>query len=144
MELRLNIPDDVAAQLQPLDGDLSRRILEIIALEGYKSEELTAYQVQQMLGFQTRMDVDGFLRAHGIPLEYTLEDLKKDRAALELPMADRLKLIQMLTEELNSNEDISPFEPNKVYYLPTPYNSFGVAEVLMTAMAADNSEKGNG
>jgi hypothetical protein len=82
MELRLNIPDDVAAQLRPIDGDLSRRILEIIALEGYKSEELTAYQVQQMLGFQTRMEVDGFLKEHGVPLEYTLEDLKKDRAAL--------------------------------------------------------------
>jgi hypothetical protein len=82
MELRLNIPDDVAAQLQPIDGDLSRRILEIIALEGYKSEELTAYQVQQMLGFQTRMEVDGFLKEHGVPFEYTLEELKKDRAAL--------------------------------------------------------------
>jgi hypothetical protein len=60
----------------------------------------------------------------------------------ELPAADKLKLIQLLAEELDSNEDISPFEPHKVYYLPTPYNSFGAAEILMKAMAADNGENG--
>lgn len=60
----------------------------------------------------------------------------------ELPSADKLKLIQLLAEEFDSNEDISPFEPHKVYYLPTPYNSFGVAEMLMKAMAADSGENG--
>lgn len=60
----------------------------------------------------------------------------------DLPAADKLKLIQLLSEELDSTEDISPFEPHKVYYLPTPYNSFGAAEMLMKAMAADSSENG--
>ena len=48
----------------------------------------------------------------------------------QLTAFDKLKLIRILAEELDTNENIFPFQPNKIYYLPTPYNSFGVAEVL--------------
>ena len=36
----------------------------------------------------------------------------------------QLKLIRILAEELDTNEDISPLEPHKVYYLPTPNESW--------------------
>jgi len=81
MEVRINIPDEIAAQLQPNGGDISRKLLEMAALEGYKSEELSAYQVQQMLGFQTRMEVDEFLKQHEV-YDYTAEDLAGDRETL--------------------------------------------------------------
>ena len=42
----------------------------------------------------------------------------------------QIKTIRILAEELDTNESILPFQPNKIYDLPTPYNSFGVAEVL--------------
>ena len=71
----LNIPDDIAARLQPNDGDISRRLLEMAALEGYRSGELTAYQVQQMLGLQTRMEVDDFLKRHEVYPGYSDEEL---------------------------------------------------------------------
>ena len=38
-------------------------------------------------------------------------------------------------EELDTTEDISPLQPNKLYYLPTPYDSAGVGRVLMAAMS---------
>ena len=53
------------------------------ALEGYKSGALTAYQVQHMLGLQSRVEVDGFLKSHGVTLEVSIEDLERDRAALD-------------------------------------------------------------
>lgn len=53
----------------------------------------------------------------------------------QLPALDKLRLIRILAEELDSNEDIYPLQPNKIYYLPTPYNSFGVGRLLMAAMA---------
>ncbi len=62
--------------------NVSREALETLALEGYKSGELTAGQVQQMLGLESRVEVDGFFKAHGVPMEYSLEDLEKDRAKL--------------------------------------------------------------
>jgi hypothetical protein len=83
MEVKIHIPDDIAAELQSKGGNVSRRLLEMVSLEGYRSGTLTAYQVQEMLGLETRVDVDGFLKAHGVPLEYSREDLERDRAALK-------------------------------------------------------------
>ena len=53
----------------------------------------------------------------------------------QLPAPDKLRLIRILTDELDSVEELFPFEPHKIYYLPTPYNSFGAGRVLMNAMA---------
>jgi hypothetical protein len=60
MQLTITIPDDVAAQLQNGSEDLARKILEFVAIQGYLSEELTAYDVQKMLGFESRFEVDGY------------------------------------------------------------------------------------
>ena len=49
----------------------------------------------------------------------------------QLSAQDKLKLIRILAEELDTNQDISPLEAHKTYYLPTPYNNFGAGEVLM-------------
>jgi hypothetical protein len=75
MELRINIPDEIAAQLPPNGTDISRWLLEMAALEGYKSGKLTETQLKQMLGFQTRLEVDIFLKRHAVYFEYADEDL---------------------------------------------------------------------
>jgi hypothetical protein len=54
--------------------------------------------------------------------------------AQRLPAVDKLKLIRVLAEELDSGDDISPLVPHKVYYLPTPYGAFGAGQALMDAM----------
>ena len=59
----------------------------------------------------------------------------------QLPATDKLKLIRILAEELDTGESIFPFEPNKIYYLPTPYNAFGVAEILMNALETIDTDK---
>ena len=53
----------------------------------------------------------------------------------QLPAVDKVRLIRILAEELDLEEDISPFEPYKIYYLPTPYDMFGAGRALMDAMA---------
>ena len=58
----------------------------------------------------------------------------------QLSAPDKLKLIRLLAEELDTNEDISPLEPHKVYYLPTPYDSFGAGEILIQAMQLPDSD----
>jgi len=52
----------------------------------------------------------------------------------DLPAADKLKLIRVLADELDSGEDISPLAPHKVYYLATPYDVSGAGRALMQAM----------
>ena len=79
MRLTITIPDDVAAQLQNGAGDIERKVLEFVAIQGYLSEELTAYDVQKMLGFESRFEVDAFFKAHCVRRDYTLEDLERER-----------------------------------------------------------------
>jgi Uncharacterised protein family (UPF0175) len=83
MEVTVHIPDEAAADLPDDNGELPRKLLEAYALEGYKSGELTAHQIKELLGFDIRLEVDGFLKAHGVPLEFTLEDLERERATLD-------------------------------------------------------------
>ena len=52
----------------------------------------------------------------------------------QLSVVEKLKLIRILAEDLETAEDISPLEPFKTYDLPTPYNNFGVGAVLMQAL----------
>ena len=57
-------------------------------------------------------------------------------AIQRLPAFEKLRLIRILAEELDTEEDIYPLQPYKVYYLPTPYHSYGTGRALMTAMKA--------
>jgi hypothetical protein len=54
----------------------------------------------------------------------------------QLTAPEKLKLIRILAEDLEKSEDISPLESGKVYRLPTPYDSFGAAQVLANELAA--------
>ena len=78
MEVTVTIPEDIAAQLHTKWQDLPRAALESLALEAYRSGTLTAAQLRRLLGFESRYEMDGFLKNAGIYLDYDLEDLKRD------------------------------------------------------------------
>lgn len=82
MEVTIHIPDEVARRLSASGSDLSRRALEAFSLEEYKAGRLTDVQLRQLLGLQTRDELDGFLKAHEVWLNYSMEDLERERAAL--------------------------------------------------------------
>ncbi len=83
MNLTVQIPDDLASRLSAVGGDLSRRALEAFALEEYKSGHITQAELRRLLGFRTRYQVDGFLKAHDVWIAYTLEDARREREDLE-------------------------------------------------------------
>jgi len=56
----------------------------------------------------------------------------------QLTSVEKFSLIRILTEELNPQGDMFPFQPNKVYYLPTPYHSFEAGRALMAAMEQES------
>lgn len=62
-------------------------------------------------------------------------------AIRQLPTLDKIRLIRILAEELNTVEDIFPLEPYKIYYLPTPYNAFGAGKALMDAMKTAETDR---
>jgi hypothetical protein len=79
MTITLEIPEELAGQLIGAGQDLARAALEALALEGYRSDRLTEADIRELLGFDTRMEVHGFLKEHGAFLPYTDEDLEHDR-----------------------------------------------------------------
>jgi hypothetical protein len=83
MNLTLEIPDDLAGRLSAEGGDLSRRALEALALEEYKSGHLTETELQRLLGFGTRYKLDGFLKAHDVWIDYTIDDFRREVESLE-------------------------------------------------------------
>jgi predicted HTH domain antitoxin len=83
MEFTLRIPDDVAQRLSAAGGDVSRRALEALALEGYREQALTLYQVSEMLGL-SRVETEDFLGQHHVPLSAMgEEDLDREAAVFE-------------------------------------------------------------
>lgn len=82
MQVNLQIPDDVARSLAEAGGDLSRRALEAFALEELRAGHITESQLRKMLGLG-RIQLDGFLKAHGIYQDYALEDFEAERQALK-------------------------------------------------------------
>lgn len=83
MDVTLNIPDDMAKAVFPKGKDPARAVLEAIALEGYRSDTLTEYQIKLLLGFETRYEVHGFLKEHRVPLNYGIEEFEKDLAVVD-------------------------------------------------------------
>ena len=83
MEITLRIPDGVAQRLSAAGGDISRRALEALALEGYREQTLTLYQVSELLGL-SRVETEDFLGQHHVPLSVIGEsDLDREAAVFE-------------------------------------------------------------
>jgi predicted HTH domain antitoxin len=83
MEVTLHIPDEVAKQLAPEGGDLSRRALEALAIDGYRKETLGLYEISQMLGL-TRIEAEDFLGHNQVPLaDLTVAELDREAALYE-------------------------------------------------------------
>lgn len=68
----------------------------------------------------------------------TLAELLPD--IQQLPVREKLRLIRILAEDLDTAEDIHPFVPHKVYVLSTPYNSYGSGRALMEALKQADME----
>ncbi len=83
MNITLDIPEDLERRLQAKLGDLSRRALEAVAVEAYRSQIIAATEVQRMLSFSSRLATDAFLKQHGAYLHYTEADLEQDIQALD-------------------------------------------------------------
>ena len=81
MDVHIEIPEEFALQLASDSKGLARVALEALAAEGVRSGKLTTFQARRLLGIQSRYEMDGFLKAHGVYLELSLEDVQKDTDA---------------------------------------------------------------
>jgi hypothetical protein len=78
VQVHLEIPEDLARQLADDPGGVTHAAMEAVALEGVRSGKLSVSQARRLLGIASRYEMDGFLKAHGVFLDLTLDDVRKD------------------------------------------------------------------
>ena len=78
--VKLEIPDDLATILSSGGRDLSRAALEALAVEAYRTKQLTDLEFRRILGL-SRLDADAILKARGVWLDYSLEDFNREGEA---------------------------------------------------------------
>lgn len=80
MDVQVKIPDEIFNQTS---DKTSRQVLEAVALEGYKSNQLTTAQVKRLLNFETRLEVYDFFAKNGVAwVNYSVEDAERERKLL--------------------------------------------------------------
>ncbi len=82
MQITLELPDQLARSLREKHPDLSRHLLESLALEGFRRGDLSHAAIKELLGFDNRYEVDAFLKQAQVPT-YTEGDLARDREAFQ-------------------------------------------------------------
>lgn len=79
MEITVQLPNDLTQHPDP-----AREALEALAIAGYCSGKLTAFQASRLLGFSFRFEFEGFLKARNIyDQAYSVEDLAEDLETLQ-------------------------------------------------------------
>ena len=78
MQITLELPDEIARQLAA-GQDISRAALEGLVAEGCRAHRLSDHQAAELLGL-SRYELDGFLKAHGVFLDYSREDFEREAA----------------------------------------------------------------
>jgi predicted HTH domain antitoxin len=81
VDVAIQIPDEVGRALAARSVDLTRAVLEAVAIEAYRTSAISAAQVQEMLRFGSRWETEAFLRRAEAYHEYTMDDLDQDIAA---------------------------------------------------------------
>ena len=93
MLITLELPEDIAKELETRWTNLPRAALESLALEAYRSHVLSAAQLRRLLGFETRIQVDAFLKEHEV-YNFTATDFEQDRETLRQVRARELSPVR--------------------------------------------------
>lgn len=79
MVITLEIPEELVRRLNADPNQLSRQALEGLVLEAHRQGKLSEAEVGRLLGIESRFQIEGFLKDHGVELAYTREDLEYER-----------------------------------------------------------------
>jgi len=82
MNIRFEIPDDIADQLKSEGVDLNHEAREVFLVELYRQERVSHYQLSEALGL-CRYETDGVLKRHGVDYGLTIEEFRAEAEFLK-------------------------------------------------------------
>ena len=78
--IEIKIPNDIFASS---NSNISRDVLEAVAIDWFRSNQLSTNQVRILLGFETRDEVHEFLHSRGVPwIDYDVNKVDRELALL--------------------------------------------------------------
>jgi predicted HTH domain antitoxin len=80
VSLSIEVPDDIRSALEGHWDDLSHRLREELAAEGYRQGLLTLAQVRRLLRLESRWQAQEFLGRRGVPV-FDFDPAELDREA---------------------------------------------------------------
>ncbi len=83
MQVVITLPDEVAHELKAKWGNLEQKLLEILVIEAYREGSISTGKVRELLGMETRLEADAFLKQRGIDLNYDKSDFEQDLLAIQ-------------------------------------------------------------
>ena len=91
MQVTVTIPDDLAGQLIPVGQDPARAVLGDALVQAYRENRISGHQLMTALGIETRYELDGFLKARQVWIEYTPEQMAADQKFQDDFVANRAR-----------------------------------------------------
>jgi hypothetical protein len=76
MQILLDLPEEIVRGIG--SESVGRAILESFVIEGVRSARISRGQARRALGKASRFEVDEFLKAHGVPVQESLEEVHED------------------------------------------------------------------
>lgn len=83
MQITVEIPDEIAQRLNQTEGNLSRRLLEVITADAYSCGKINTAEVRQILQLPSRLATHIFLKQMGVYLNYDETELEQDIQTLK-------------------------------------------------------------
>ena len=74
----VHIPATLADQLGGPGPKLDRQAVEALTIRAYHAGTLTAHELRETLGIDTRHELDGYLKERGLYEPATLDDIRRD------------------------------------------------------------------
>lgn len=79
MQITVQLPDDIQTHENP-----GREALEALVIAAFEAGMLSSYQAQVLLGFETRYELDGFLKSHDVATgAYGIEQYEQDLRTID-------------------------------------------------------------
>ena len=82
MDVTVKMPDQIARQWGETPDAVGRQLMEVAAIEGYRTGRLSHRQAGEMLGLDY-WQTEAFLQERGVLINYSAEDLEADKITLD-------------------------------------------------------------
>jgi hypothetical protein len=94
VQITIDIPDNLAGQYLPPGKDAARAVMEDALVQAHREERISGRQLMEALDIPTRYELDGFLKARQVWIEYTPEELEQERLVSQALRESRAAQLQ--------------------------------------------------